>query len=149
MSDAARDIEAIKALKSRYFRLLDQKRWDEWAEVFTDDVQVDTSDDGVAEVISGRRAFVDGLRPMLEGVRTVHHGHMPEIQLESADAATGVWSMEDHLFWPADQGGMAMWGTGWYEERYVRGAGGEWRIAEMKLRRNRIEVNGEQVFPPS
>ncbi len=28
------DIEAIKQLKARYFRLLDTKRWDEWGQVF-------------------------------------------------------------------------------------------------------------------
>jgi hypothetical protein len=140
-------IEAIRQLTARYFRLLDQKRWDDWGEVFTDDVVVDTTDDGVDHVIHGRDEFVAGLRPLLEGVRTVHHGHMPEIQLTGPDTASGVWSMEDHLFWPEDQGGMTLWGTGWYEEEYRRGDDGQWRIAVMKLRRNRIEVNGSQVFP--
>jgi len=31
-------IEQLKQLKARYFRLMDQKRWDEWQEVFTEDV---------------------------------------------------------------------------------------------------------------
>lgn len=29
------DIEAIRQLKARYFRLMDQKRWDELRDVFT------------------------------------------------------------------------------------------------------------------
>jgi len=33
------EIEAIKQLKARYFRLMDEKRWDEWAEVFTEDFE--------------------------------------------------------------------------------------------------------------
>ena len=31
-------IEQIKHLKARYFRLMDQKRWDEWRELSTEDV---------------------------------------------------------------------------------------------------------------
>ena len=34
------DIEAIKQLKHRYFRLMDAKAWDELAAMFTDDAQI-------------------------------------------------------------------------------------------------------------
>lgn len=43
MSD---DVEAIKQVKARYFRLMDTKQWDEMAEVFTEDCHVDTSSSG-------------------------------------------------------------------------------------------------------
>ena len=33
------DIEQIKQLKARYFRLLDTKDWDAFAELFTDDCE--------------------------------------------------------------------------------------------------------------
>ena len=33
------DIEAIRQLKARYFRLMDQKRWEELLDVFTADVE--------------------------------------------------------------------------------------------------------------
>jgi SnoaL-like domain len=33
------EIEAIKQLKARYFRLLDTKRWDEWREIFSKDFE--------------------------------------------------------------------------------------------------------------
>ncbi|NOT53085.1 MAG: SnoaL-like domain-containing protein, partial [Deltaproteobacteria bacterium] len=32
------EVEQIQQLKARYFRLMDQKRWDEWRELFTEDV---------------------------------------------------------------------------------------------------------------
>src|SRR5712692_5475725 len=32
------EIEQIKQVKARYFRLMGQKRWDEWKELFTEDV---------------------------------------------------------------------------------------------------------------
>lgn len=140
-------IEAIRQLKARYFRLLDQKRWDEWREVFTDDVEIRTPDDtGDPEPVVGRDAFVDGLRAMIDTVPTVHHGHMAEIAIDG-DTATGVWSMEDHLFWPPESGLGHMWGTGWYEETYRRGDDGAWRIATMHLRRIRIESDGRRLFP--
>lgn len=146
-SDDLIAIEEIRQLKSRYFRLMDQKRWDEWVDIFTDDVTIDTSDEGIAEIIRGNKAFVEFLVPLLDGVITVHHGHMPEITITGSDSASGVWSMEDHLVWPPDKGGNIMWGTGWYEETYRRGGDGKWRIATLKLRRIRVELNGERVFP--
>lgn len=36
------DIEEIKQLKARYFRLLDTRRWDEWAQLFTVDCEFRT-----------------------------------------------------------------------------------------------------------
>lgn len=148
MSDAE-SLEAIRQLKARYFRLLDQKRWDEWAQVFTEDVVIDTRDDGVAELMEGRDNFVESLRPLIAEAQTTHHGHMPELELTGPDTATGVWAMEDHVIWPPEQGGMHLWGNGWYEEEYRRGSDGVWRIAHMKLRRKRVTMDGKQVFPPT
>ena len=40
------EIERIKQLKARYFLLMDQKRWDEWVDVFCEDVVIDTTEEG-------------------------------------------------------------------------------------------------------
>ncbi len=139
------EIEQIRQLKARYFHLLDQKRWDEWEQVFCEDARIDTNQEG-SPLIEGRKAFREFLPPLLEGVKTVHHGHLSEIELTGPDTATGVWSMEDHLWWPD---GRHLWGTGFYFEKYRKGPDGSWRIQEMKLRRIRTEVDGEQTFPPN
>ncbi len=144
------DIEAIRQLKARYFRLMDQKRWDEMRQVFTADVEVRTPDDtGDDSPIRGNDAFVDMLVSMIGEVITVHHGHMSEITFDSdnGDVASGVWSMEDHLWWPPQCGLGHMWGSGWYEETYRRCEDGEWRIASMYLRRIRVESESKQLFP--
>ena len=142
------EIEKIKQLKARYFQLLDQKRWDEWKMVFCEDVTIDTTEEPGEEVLRGRETFRAYLPPILEGVQTVHHGHMPRIELTSPATATGTWSMEDHLWWPPDKmDGRYMWGTGWYFEQYRKEEDGEWRILELKLRRIRVEIDGQQVFP--
>ena len=140
------EIEQIRQLKARYFRLMDQKRWEEWSQVFCEDVTVDTSEDG-SPLIESREAFVAFLPPILENVRTVHHGHTSEIEITGPDAARGVWAMEDMLWWSPSAGGAHLWGTGWYYEKYRKDVDGEWRILEMVLKRQRVEVNGAQTFP--
>lgn len=140
-------VEAIRQLKARYFRLMDQKKWDEMRDVFTADVEVRTPDDtGDDTPVVGNDAFVDMLVSMIGNVTTIHHGHMSEITVDG-DTATGVWAMEDHLWWPPAVGLGHMWGAGWYEETYRRGDDGRWRIATLLLRRIRIESDGEQIFP--
>lgn len=144
------EIEQIRQLKARYFRLMDQKKWSEWVDVFTEDVRIetpiDTPDQGA---IVGREAFVTYLSPILEGVITCHHGHMSEIAVTGPDSAEGIWSMEDHLDWPPESGMGKMWGTGWYREQYRKGDDGRWRIASLVLERIRIEVDGNRVYPPA
>ena len=105
------EIERIRQLKARYFRLLDQKKWDEWAQVFCEDVTIDTTQDG-APVLNGRAAFREFLPPILQNVKTVHHGHTSEIERIGPDTARGVWAMEDMLWWPEADGGRHRLGDG-------------------------------------
>jgi hypothetical protein len=76
-------------------------------------------------------------------VVTCHQGHTPIIKLTGRDTAEGVWAMEDMLWWPAGSPIEHLWGLGWYEDRYRREADGEWRIAHLKLRRIRVELDGQ------
>jgi hypothetical protein len=133
------DIEAIKALKARYFRLMDQKRWDEWALVFTPDVHMVVPEGEVDT--TGRDEVVSNLRVILADVVTVHHGHMPEITITGPDTATGIWAMEDNLEFPGADGGpsMKLHGFGHYTETYARGADG-WQIASLRLDRLRTDI---------
>lgn len=141
------EIELIKQLKARYYMLMDQKRWDEWANVFCEDCTIDSTQDG-APLIHGRQAFVDFLSPMLQEVKTCHHGHMPIIDLTSPTTAVGTWSMEDMLWFPEGSERRFLWGVGWYFEKYRKDDDGQWRILELTLRRTRVEVDGKEVFAP-
>jgi uncharacterized protein (TIGR02246 family) len=128
------DIRAIEELKARYFRTMDTKDWSAMREVFTDEVVVDTTDSG-GSVIAGADEFMSFLVDMLDDVVTVHHGHMPEIELTSDTEARGVWAMEDMLRWPD---GSELHGYGHYHETYVKVDGG-WRIASTTLTRLRMD----------
>ena len=92
-------IEEIKALKARYFRCMDTKDWDAFRRrVFAADAVVDVS--GEMRADAGRRHRPRprrdrDVRPKRDRrVTTVHHGHMPEIDVVLADArppASGRW----------------------------------------------------------
>jgi hypothetical protein len=134
------DIEAIKQLKARYFRLLDQKRWDEWGTVFTPDVHMVVPEGDVDT--RGRDEVVGNLRGILADVVTVHHGHMPEIEITGPDTASGTWAMFDLLEFPGADGAasLTMQGYGHYTETYARGDDG-WQIASLRLDRLRVDIS--------
>ncbi len=128
------DIEAIKQLKARYFRTMDTKDWDGMRRVFADDVTMDTTSSG-GGVVHGADEFMVFLRGVIGDVVTVHHGHMPEIEVTSPTTATGIWAMEDRLRWP---NGAQMEGFGHYHETYEK-VDGEWRIKSSTLTRLRVD----------
>ena len=136
---SAEDIEAIKQLKARYFRCMDTKDWDGMRQVFAPDVHIDTSGDGggIQENVDD---FMAMLRSNIEDVVTVHHGHMPEIELTSPTTATGIWAMEDHLWWPEGAPLKHLHGYGHYHETYEKGADGTWRITSLLLTRLRVDL---------
>jgi hypothetical protein len=132
------DIEAIKQLKARYFRLMDTKEWHQLAAVFADDATIDMRGEGT-EDIQSLDEFVPHLRANIEPVTTVHHGHMPEIEITSPSTASGIWAMEDMLWWPDGSPIRHLHGYGHYYETY-RKVGDEWKIASMRLSRLRRDI---------
>jgi hypothetical protein len=137
------EITAICRLKARYFRYLDTKDWVAWREVFTYDFEckVDTAisafggDGRPMPTISGGDVFVAYVSGLLGQCITMHHGHMPEIEITSPTTATGIWAMEDVVEYP---GQAPLRGAGHYHETY-RKIDGQWRIATLHLTRIRLE----------
>jgi hypothetical protein len=127
------DIEDIKQLKARYFRMMDTKDWDGLAQVFTEDVEIDVTGEG-GGVTNSVADYIPFLRASIEDVITVHHGHMPEIQLTSPTTAVGIWALEDQLWWPDGASFKHMHGFGHYHETYEK-QGAEWRIKTMTITR--------------
>ena len=70
---------------------------------------------------------------------TVHHGHMPEIEILSPSSAKGIWAMEDILKWPEAAAVKTLHGYGHYHETYRKTADG-WRIETSKLTRLRVDI---------
>jgi monoterpene epsilon-lactone hydrolase len=130
-ADALAAIEEIKQLKARYFRLMDTKQWSALGAVFARRARL--LDEESKTGWSGREAIVAGLAQVLASARTVHHGHMPEIELLSETEARGVWAMNDWV----DTPDFTLDGWGHYHERYVF-EDGAWRIADERISRLRV-----------
>ena len=145
------DIEEIKTLKARYFRLLDAKNWSEWANVFVDDLEFVYSDptvqnvpptaqptpDGKARV--GRDELIAFISEAMQHVTTVHHGHLPEITIVDESTATGLWALTNYFEYRAADGSL-VWSRGYgrYEDEYVR-TGVGWRIRRSEFFRRDMD----------
>ncbi len=84
----------------------------------------------------GASLYVKNLEPILRDITTVHHGHMPEIEITSPTTAEGIWAMED-LPWAGDTAPMpfkTLRGFGHYHETYEKRDGG-WGIKTIRLTR--------------
>jgi ketosteroid isomerase-like protein len=130
--------DAIYRLKARRDHAVDRKDWETYAALHTDDYVAMSIG---AEPIVGGRAAAAQLAVQMAGVTTVHHCHTPVITFQDANNATGVWAMEDNLFW--SRNGEKQWlrGFGFYHETYVKGGDGQWRFSYRKLERTHAETS--------
>lgn len=138
------ELQAIHDLKGRRDHAVDQKDWDTYAALHTDDYVAMSIG---ADPIVGGRAAADALAVQMAHLTTVHHCHTPVIEFQDRNNATGIWAMEDNLFW--HRHGEKQWlrGYGFYHETYVRGADGKWRFSYRKLVRTHAETSpGATVF---
>ena len=144
MDDALRnlaEIEAVKQLKARYFRTVDTFDLDGWLECFTDDCHLVFETEvrrrggptPPSVTFEGKQAVAGFWHDNKDRVESVHHGHMPEIELLSETEARGIWAMEDIVEFTD----RLLHGFGHYHETYRKTDDG-WRIATLRLSRTRL-----------
>lgn len=126
------DIEAIRNLKHRYFRLLDTKQFDALGELLLPDCTIKYHNGRYGS--DGRAATIAFLNEAMSSdkILTLHQGHHPEITLLSETEATGIWYLHDIVINLYDN--TKLEGNGFYEDRY-RKVDGEWKIAHTGYRR--------------
>jgi hypothetical protein len=140
------DIEAIKQLKYRYIRLVDNHKFVEWGEEsFTEGCYLSTTDLGTHV---GRDNIVKAVAKSYGACQTIHHVHMPEVTIAGPDAATGIWSIDDYSTWVAGGARIVEWGRGHYEDEYVRTEQG-WRINRSILVRQALGPPGQSQTAPT
>lgn len=132
------DYRAICETKARYCRCLDSKDWDGYADVFTEDIVLDTTASGGPQY-NGRDEIVASVGKSLEGARTAHQVHAPEIILIDADNAEVIWAMQDRVVWSEARN---LTGYGHYREHYRRCPDGKWRISFSALTRLHMDTVG-------
>lgn len=135
------EIELIKQLKARYFRCMDEKRWDDWGQCFTENATLDTREDG-APIVQGRDQIQKMVGGAVDAAITIHHGHTPEIEITGEQSARGIWAMEDYLEFPGSPP-FTIHGRGHYHEEYEKCADGAWRIHSLKLTRLWVKREGQ------
>ena len=131
------EIDAIKRLKYRYIRCLDQKLWDELAGCLT--VDASASYGGGAWSYEGRDDILEFIRTSMGSHQFLssHRVGQPEIELTGPDTARGTWALDDlvvHL-----EFGVDIRGAAFYEDEYVK-VDGEWRIRTTGYKRSFEEV---------
>lgn len=135
------DRYAIERLKYRYFRTLDLKQWDDFADCFVAEATGDY--DGLA--FANRDDLVEYMRTNLgPGLITMHTAHHPEVDV-SGDEASGIWYLEDSVLAP--EFNFVLEGAAFYTDRYVRTDAG-WRIAATAYKRT-FEMTWSTTDVPS
>jgi hypothetical protein len=137
------DLDQIRELRARYARYADTKQWAKFATIFTEDAVLRFFDpDGTLanEVTAGEFAETIGSR--VGSAQPVHHFFTHEIEFTSDTTATGLWAMEDLIFYDRETDPDArftkMHGFGHYHDTY-RKVDGAWRISGADLTRLRLE----------
>ena len=142
--EVLREIEAIKRLKYRYFRFLDQKRWDELKECFVEDATSAYSDGKYS--FAGREQIMGFLTGALgrSTILTAHTGHHPEIDFISDHSATGIWALEDTVIDLENK--VTIRGAGFYHDEYVK-VGGQWKLKVTGYQRTFEELESRADTP--
>jgi len=133
-------------------RYMDLKQWDMYGSVHTEDAYSETygdlpasqqpTTDGVRNKVQGPEALAAMIKKVIQTdppITSVHHAHQPEIEITSDTTATGIWPMEDHLWWQNGDKEEFLHGYGHYHEKY-RKVDGQWLICFRKLTRLKVET---------
>jgi hypothetical protein len=140
------ELEQIKRLKSRYYRLQDQDRWDEWGELFTEDCEVtDPLDRNV--MLHGRDAIAQRTAQVAGASSRAHRGTMPDLELLDERTASGTWALHCAATFPSDSDRSTNFIYGYYTDEYRKDADGQWRIRRMRYD-NDLTISGPGT-PPS
>jgi len=138
------ELEAIKRLKYKYLRCLDQKRWSELAECFTEDATSAYS--GGKYSFEGRGAIMEFLESAMgrDSFLSSHTVHHPEIEFTSETAATGIWALHDTVI--ETSANIIIRGAAFYEDEYVK-VDGEWKIKSTGYERIYEETLSRSDIP--
>jgi hypothetical protein len=131
-------LEEIKQLKYRYLRCVDRKQWAELRETLSEDAT--SAYGGGKYSFRGREAILAFLEKSMSSPKFLssHTVHQPEITFESETRARGVWALHDTVI--NLERGWTLNGSAFYEDVYVKGADGRWRIQHTGYTRTYEEV---------
>ena len=142
-------IEAIRDLKAKYWRGVDQSDAALVRSILAEDCVLDyrgcctdptSGVDFLPEmniVMNGRDSWQ---AQALEGFVTSHHGHQAEIEVTGPETARAIWTFTDRFFYPPGMKYRRLTGYGYYHETYVKEASG-WMLATTRITRLWVETS--------
>lgn len=138
------ELEAIKRLKYKYLRCLDQKRWSELAECLTEDATSAYS--GGKFSFEGRDAIMEFLESAMgaDSFLSSHTVHQPEIEFTTETTATGIWALNDTVI--ETNANIIIRGAAFYEDEYVK-VDGAWKIKSTGYERTYEETLSRADIP--
>ena len=128
---AIEDLEAIRNLHQNYINLMDNIRYDEVPDLFTDDAAVEVRNSGVKRGKKELAEIYQMIKGMYKGGVARHIGHMcvePDINV-NGNNAKGTW-----LIYFFDSKPTISWVQGINECEY-RKENGKWFISKLKFTR--------------
>ena len=124
-------IEAVKALKARYCRLVDTKEWAAFEELFAPDATFETpASKGVA--VRGGAQIVGLIRQAIGDAASLHLAYLPELEVIDAHNVRGVWGLETVLDARAAPGATPPRSYAFSFDSYVL-SNGKWLVQSVRL----------------
>lgn len=135
------ELEAIRRLKYKYMRCVDEKLWDEMRSCFTEDATC--SYNGGKYSYSSRDEIIKFLIEAMDRktFHSSHRVHHPEIDFISDTSATGIWALEDSVI--DEENEIALRGAAFYRDEYVK-INEEWKIKHTGYTRTFEEIELRQ-----
>lgn len=124
-------IEAIKALKARYCRLVDTKEWAAFQDLFSPDATFETPASHGAPVRGGAQ-IVGLVRKAIGDAPSLHLAYLPELDVIDAANVRGVWGLETVLDARAAPGGTPPRNHALSYDTYVLREG-KWLVQSVRL----------------
>lgn len=125
--------DAIRRVKARYCRLLDEKAWDEWAALFAEDASMTTGGGTVA----GRAEIQKMVQGAMQGIPSSHQTFNAEIDLLDWETATAIWG----AMFIQSKGRTT--GVGYYYDT-LRKVDDQWLLSSVDLRTSFVEGSALQ-----
>jgi uncharacterized protein (TIGR02246 family) len=137
------DAQAIARVVVLYSQLLDDRRMDEWGELFTEDAVWSTPQ----LTLRGRQGIAQGVGEMQRSLagNVKHMSFTPSIEIDTSESAR-AWT--DLTVLVRRDGVWGFSAAGRYYDHFVKGSDGRWRIASRAADINADEKPELPLTPP-
>lgn len=141
-------IEAIRMVKARYWRGVDQSDGALVRSILAADCELDfrgcctdptSGIDFLPEMNVVMRGRDSWQAQALEGYVTSHQGHQAEIEVAGPDSGSAIWTFTDRFFYPPGMKYRRFTGYGYYHDTYTREADG-WKLQTTRITRLWVEA---------